>query len=41
MGIRMQRCSLLVENGIVKKVNVEGPGKFEVSDAKTMLAALS
>jgi len=40
MGIRMQRCSLLVENGVVKRVNVEAPGKFEVSDAKTMLAAL-
>ena len=40
MGIRMQRCSLLVESGIVTKVNVEAPGKFEVSDAKTMLAAL-
>jgi glutaredoxin/glutathione-dependent peroxiredoxin len=40
MGIRMQRFSLLVENGIVKRVNVEAPGKFEVSDAKTMLAAL-
>jgi peroxiredoxin len=40
MGVRMQRCSLLVENGIVKHVNVEGPGKFEVSDAKTMLGQL-
>jgi peroxiredoxin len=40
MGIRMQRFSLLVENGIVKRVNVEAPGKFEVSDAQTMLAAL-
>lgn len=40
MGVRMQRFSLLVENGIVKRLNVEQPGKFEVSDAKTMLAAL-
>jgi peroxiredoxin len=40
MGVRMQRFSLLVENGVVKRVNVEAPGKFEVSDAKTILAAL-
>jgi peroxiredoxin len=37
MGIRSQRYSMLVENGIVKKLNVEQPGKFEVSDAETML----
>ena len=41
MGVRMQRFSLLVESGIVKRVNVEQPSKFEVSDAKTMLAALA
>ena len=40
MGIRMGRFSLLVENGIIKRINIEAPGKFEVSDAKTMLAAL-
>lgn len=37
MGMRMQRFSLFVDNGIVKQVNVEGPGKFEVSNAETML----
>ncbi len=37
MGLRMRRCSLLVENGVVKQVNVEAPGKFEVTDADTML----
>jgi peroxiredoxin len=40
MGIRCQRFSMLVENGIVKSLNVEAPGKFEVSDAETMLAKL-
>jgi peroxiredoxin len=40
MGVRMRRCSLLVENGIVKRVNVEESGKFGVSDAKTMLEQL-
>jgi peroxiredoxin len=37
MGIRMQRFSMLVDNGVVKTVNLEGPGKFEVSNAETML----
>lgn len=37
MGIRMQRFSMLVEDGVVKSFNLEGPGKFEVSDADTML----
>ncbi len=40
MGIRMRRCSLLVENGIVMNVQVEEPGKFVVSDAKTMLGLI-
>jgi peroxiredoxin len=40
MGIRSKRFSLLVENGIVKQLNVEAPGKFEVSDADTMLGQL-
>ena len=37
MGVRMQRFSMLVVDGVVKKLNVEGPGKFEVSNAETML----
>jgi peroxiredoxin len=40
MGVRMKRCSLLVDNGVVTQLNVEGPGKFEVSDAATMLKQL-
>ena len=40
MGTRMQRFSMLVDNGVVKSVNVEAPGKFEVSDAETMLKQL-
>ncbi len=40
MGMRMNRFSLLVDNGVVKQVNLEGPGKFEVSDAETMLKQL-
>ena len=37
MGVRSQRYSMLVEDGVVKKLNVEQPGKFEVSDADSML----
>src|SRR5216110_3670995 len=40
MGTRMQRFSMLVDNGVVKKLNIEGPGKFEVSDAGTLLRQL-
>ncbi len=41
MGVRMNRFSLLVDNGVVKNVNLEGPGKFEVSDGATMLNQVS
>src|SRR5215813_12197669 len=37
MGVRSQRYSMLVEDGVVKRLNVEQPGKFEVSDAESML----
>jgi glutaredoxin/glutathione-dependent peroxiredoxin len=37
MGLRSNRYSMLVKNGVVKSLNVEGPGKFEVSDAATLL----
>jgi peroxiredoxin len=37
MGTRIQRFSALVQDGVVKSVNIEAPGKFEVSDADSML----
>jgi peroxiredoxin len=37
MGIRSQRYSMLVVDGVVKTLNIEAPGKFEVSGADTML----
>ena len=37
MGLRSDRYSMLVVDGVVKSLNVEAPGKFEVSDAATML----
>jgi peroxiredoxin len=40
MGMRSQRYALLAQDGVVKALNVEAPGKFEVSNAETMLKAL-
>ena len=40
MGTRSQRYSMLVEDGVVKQLNVEQGGKFEVSNAETLLAQL-
>ena len=37
LGLRSNRYSMLVVDGVVKTLNVEGPGKFEVSDAETLL----
>ena len=38
MGVRSQRYSMLVKDGVVRTLNVEAPGKFEVSDAATLVA---
>ncbi|MFN3571739.1 MAG: redoxin family protein, partial [Polaromonas sp.] len=38
MGVRSNRYSMLVKDGKVAALNVEAPGKFEVSDAATLLA---
>ena len=40
MGVRSVRFSMLVDNGVVKSVNREAPGKFEVSNAETLLKQL-
>ena len=37
MGLRSNRYSMLAVDGVVKTLNVEAPGKFEVSDAGTLL----
>ncbi|GAB5381421.1 MAG: peroxiredoxin [Aliiglaciecola sp.] len=39
-GIRSVRYSMLIEDGVVRKINIEDPGRFEVSDAETMLKSL-
>ncbi|HEU4852960.1 MAG TPA: peroxiredoxin [Telluria sp.] len=40
MGTRSQRYSMLVEDGVVKQLNVEQGGAFEVSNAETLLKQL-
>ncbi len=40
MGMRSQRFAMLVEDGVVKRIDVEAPGKFEVSSAEAMLGHL-
>ena len=40
MGERSQRYSMLVEDGVVRQLNLEAPGKFEVSNAETLLKQL-
>lgn len=41
MGTRSQRYSMLVDNGVVTQLNVEQGGKFDVSNAETMLGQLA
>jgi len=40
LGTRSQRYAMVVENGVVKKLAVEAPGKLEVSKAEAILASL-
>ncbi|KAF1056371.1 MAG: Peroxiredoxin [Burkholderia gladioli] len=39
MEIRSQRYAMVIDDGVVKTLAVEAPGKFEVSDAASILAA--
>jgi peroxiredoxin len=40
MGMRGQRFAIVVDNGVAKHVNIEAPGKFEVSAAEYQLKQL-
>jgi len=40
MGTRGQRFSILVQDGVVRQVNVEAPGQFKVSAAEHILGQL-
>jgi peroxiredoxin len=39
-GLRSQRYAMLVDDGVVRVLNVEKPGEFLVSDAQTLLGLL-
>lgn len=39
-GVRSQRYSMIIEDGVVTKVNVDEPMKYEVSGAETILEQL-
>ncbi len=41
MGLRVQRCAMYVENGVVKSLSIEKPGAFEESSAEAMLKLVS
>jgi glutaredoxin/glutathione-dependent peroxiredoxin len=40
MGLRGKRFSMLIDNGVVKQLNIEPPGKFDVSSAECALSQL-
>jgi peroxiredoxin len=40
MGMRGQRFAIVAKDGVATHVNIEGPGKFEVSAAEYVLAQL-
>jgi peroxiredoxin len=40
LGMRGQRFSMIVDDGVVKELNVEAPGEFKVSTAEHMLGQL-
>jgi glutaredoxin/glutathione-dependent peroxiredoxin len=40
MGMRSKRYAMVVDNGVVKALNVEKPGSFEVSSAEAVMKAL-
>ena len=40
LGMRCQRFSMIVDDGVVKSLNIEAAGKYEVSGAEKMLEQL-
>jgi peroxiredoxin len=40
MGVRSRRGVIVVEDGVVKSIDMEAPGKFEVSSAEACLTKL-
>ncbi len=39
-GLRSQRYSMIIDNGVVSNLNVEKPKEFEISNAETILSQL-
>jgi peroxiredoxin len=40
LGVRSDRYAMIIEDGVVKSLDREAPGKFEVSDAASILKKL-
>jgi peroxiredoxin len=40
MGVRCQRFAVIVDDGVVSSVHIEGPGEFDVSSAEAVLSQL-
>ncbi len=40
LGTRGKRFSMLIDDGVVEQLNVEGPGEFKVSTAEHLLESL-
>ncbi|MEM7561839.1 MAG: peroxiredoxin [Pseudomonadota bacterium] len=40
MGIRSQRYSMIIDDGVVEQLNLEAPGDYKVSGPETILASL-
>jgi len=41
MGMRCQRFAMIVDDGVVSSIHVEGPGAFDVSSAEAIMGVLS
>jgi peroxiredoxin len=41
MGLRARRGMIIVEDGVVKSIDMEAPGKFEVSSAEACMTKLA
>jgi peroxiredoxin len=39
-GLRSQRYSMIIDNGVVSNLNIEQPKEFEISSAETILSQL-
>jgi len=40
LGVRCERFAMIVDDGVVSSIHVEGPGEFEVSSAEAILGKL-